>query len=306
MPGVAVGVYLDGEEHYAFHGVTSVENPLPVDENTLFQFGSTGKTFTATAIMRLVEQGRVRPRRPGARPTCPSCGSRTSGVADEVTVLQLAQPHRRLGRRPHRRARATATTPSPSYVELMADVEQVTPLGSSGVVQQRLAVGRRPDHREGHRPDLRAGDQGAALRAARPRPWLLLPERDHDPPLRRRSQPARRRHDHGGPAVGAAPQRQPGRRHLGQRRRPDRVGPLPPRRRDRRPTAPGCCPRSCSKQMQEPTVETCRAARSATTSASAGCCATSTACASSATAARRTASTRRSSWCPSATSPSPR
>ena len=59
VPGVAVGVYHDGEEHYAFHGVTSIENPLPVDEHTLFQFGSTGKTFTATAIMRLVEQGKV-------------------------------------------------------------------------------------------------------------------------------------------------------------------------------------------------------------------------------------------------------
>src|SRR5437868_2575329 len=59
VPGVAVGVLIDGEEHYAFHGVTSVENPLPVDEDTLFQFGSTGKTFTATAMLRLVEQGKV-------------------------------------------------------------------------------------------------------------------------------------------------------------------------------------------------------------------------------------------------------
>ena len=58
-PGVAVGVYLDGEEFYAYHGVTSVENPLPVDANTLFQFGSTGKTFTATAMMRLAEAGKV-------------------------------------------------------------------------------------------------------------------------------------------------------------------------------------------------------------------------------------------------------
>lgn len=58
-PGVAVGVYLDGEELYAYHGVTSIENPLPVDAGTLFQFGSTGKTFTATAIMRLVEAGKI-------------------------------------------------------------------------------------------------------------------------------------------------------------------------------------------------------------------------------------------------------
>ena len=59
VPGVAVGVLHAGEEHYAFHGVTSIDNPLPVDEHTLFQFGSTGKTFTATAMMRLVEQGLV-------------------------------------------------------------------------------------------------------------------------------------------------------------------------------------------------------------------------------------------------------
>jgi CubicO group peptidase (beta-lactamase class C family) len=58
VPGAAAGIYIDGNEHYAVFGVTSIENPLPVDEDTLFQFGSTGKTYTATAIMRLVEAGR--------------------------------------------------------------------------------------------------------------------------------------------------------------------------------------------------------------------------------------------------------
>jgi CubicO group peptidase (beta-lactamase class C family) len=41
VPGVTVGVIHNGNEEYAYHGVTSIENPLPVDENTLFQFGST-------------------------------------------------------------------------------------------------------------------------------------------------------------------------------------------------------------------------------------------------------------------------
>ena len=36
IPGVAVGVLLDGREEHAFHGVTSVANPLPVDERTHF------------------------------------------------------------------------------------------------------------------------------------------------------------------------------------------------------------------------------------------------------------------------------
>jgi CubicO group peptidase (beta-lactamase class C family) len=57
VPGVAVGVLHEGREEYAFHGVTSIENPLDVDENTLFQFGSTGKTYTSTALLRLIEQG---------------------------------------------------------------------------------------------------------------------------------------------------------------------------------------------------------------------------------------------------------
>jgi CubicO group peptidase (beta-lactamase class C family) len=47
VPGVAVGVYHAGREQYAFQGVTSIENPLAVDERTLLQIGSTGKTYTA-------------------------------------------------------------------------------------------------------------------------------------------------------------------------------------------------------------------------------------------------------------------
>ena len=59
IPGAAVGVFHDGREHFFSHGVTSVENPLPVNEDTLFLLGSVTKTFTATAIMCLVAQGRV-------------------------------------------------------------------------------------------------------------------------------------------------------------------------------------------------------------------------------------------------------
>ncbi|NKE61361.1 beta-lactamase family protein [Lentzea sp. PSKA42] len=59
IPGAAAGVFHDGEEHFFCHGVTSVENPLPVNEDTLFLLGSVTKTYTATAIMRLVADGRV-------------------------------------------------------------------------------------------------------------------------------------------------------------------------------------------------------------------------------------------------------
>src|ERR1700751_3611868 len=86
--GVAVGVLLDGEEHYAFHGVTSIDNPLPVDDTTYFQFGSTGKTYTATAMMRLVEQGNVDLDAP-VRTSLPEFTLKDEDVAQRVTVLQL-------------------------------------------------------------------------------------------------------------------------------------------------------------------------------------------------------------------------
>ncbi len=57
VPGVAVGVLHRGESVAFGYGVTSVENPLPVSDETLFQIGSITKTYTGTLVMRLVEDG---------------------------------------------------------------------------------------------------------------------------------------------------------------------------------------------------------------------------------------------------------
>jgi CubicO group peptidase (beta-lactamase class C family) len=59
VPGVAVGVLHKGQEHCAGFGVTSVEHPLPVNADTLFQIGLLTKTFVGTAAMRLVEMGQL-------------------------------------------------------------------------------------------------------------------------------------------------------------------------------------------------------------------------------------------------------
>jgi CubicO group peptidase (beta-lactamase class C family) len=59
MPGAALGIYHDGREYAAGFGRTSLENPLRVTPDTLFQVGSISKTFTGTILMRLVEQGRL-------------------------------------------------------------------------------------------------------------------------------------------------------------------------------------------------------------------------------------------------------
>jgi CubicO group peptidase (beta-lactamase class C family) len=88
VPGVAVGVLLDGREEHAFHGVTSIENPLPVNERTFFLCGSTTKTYTATAIVRLVEQGLVDLDAP-VRTYVPELRVEDEEATASVTVLQL-------------------------------------------------------------------------------------------------------------------------------------------------------------------------------------------------------------------------
>lgn len=59
VPGCAVGVLAAGRAYAAFSGVTDVDHPRPVDADTLFMIGSTTKTLTATAVMTLVQEGRL-------------------------------------------------------------------------------------------------------------------------------------------------------------------------------------------------------------------------------------------------------
>ena len=55
VPGVAIGILDEGRVTTRAFGVTNIDHPLPVTDDTLFQIGSISKTFTGTAIMRLVE-----------------------------------------------------------------------------------------------------------------------------------------------------------------------------------------------------------------------------------------------------------
>ena len=88
IPGVAVAVWADGTETYACHGVTSLEDPRPVDENTLYSLGSISKTYTATAMMRLVAQKKVDLGAP-VRRYVPELVLGNERWASEMTVLNL-------------------------------------------------------------------------------------------------------------------------------------------------------------------------------------------------------------------------
>ena len=59
VPGVVVGILDGGEQAFECFGTTSIDNPLPVDQHTLYQIGSTTKTFAATLLMQEVERGRL-------------------------------------------------------------------------------------------------------------------------------------------------------------------------------------------------------------------------------------------------------
>ena len=61
VPGLALLVSRDGKTIRAEgYGLANVELQVPVKPETIFQSGSVGKQFTATAVMMLVEAGKVR------------------------------------------------------------------------------------------------------------------------------------------------------------------------------------------------------------------------------------------------------
>jgi CubicO group peptidase (beta-lactamase class C family) len=134
IPGVAVGVWADGQEVHACHGVTSVDNPLPVDMDTLYVLGSVTKTYTATALMRLVAEGRVDLGAP-VRRYVPELVLADERTAAEVTVLNLLNHTAGLD------WRIIVDTGEgddalAAYVAKMAELKQTTPLGARASYSQ--------------------------------------------------------------------------------------------------------------------------------------------------------------------------
>jgi CubicO group peptidase (beta-lactamase class C family) len=60
IPGMAVGIVKDGRVLLAKgYGLANVEHQVPVTRHTVFQSGSMGKQFTATAVMMLAADGKL-------------------------------------------------------------------------------------------------------------------------------------------------------------------------------------------------------------------------------------------------------
>ena len=88
VPGVALGIVSAGELTTRGLGVTNVEDPLPVTAHTVFPIASISKTFAATAMMRLVEQGKVDLRAP-VRTYLADFRVRDEAASRDVTVWHL-------------------------------------------------------------------------------------------------------------------------------------------------------------------------------------------------------------------------
>jgi CubicO group peptidase (beta-lactamase class C family) len=88
VPGVALGIVHNGSTTIRGLGIINVEDSLPVTAHTVFPIASISKTFAATAMMRLVEQGKVDLRSP-VRKYIPEFRVRDSLASRDVTVWHL-------------------------------------------------------------------------------------------------------------------------------------------------------------------------------------------------------------------------
>ena len=127
IPGVAIGVIAGDREHAAGFGVTNVDHPLPVDADTLFQIGSTTKTFTGTALMRLVEQGTLDLEAP-VRTYLPDFHVADAGVSDGVRLRHLVT-HTAGWYDPALQETGDGDDALARFVAGMADRPQIAPLG---------------------------------------------------------------------------------------------------------------------------------------------------------------------------------
>ena len=88
IPGAALGVLKDGQLLMRGFGVGSVEDPRLVTPDTVFELASLSKTVTATAAMRLVEQGKLDLDAP-IRRYLPEFSVQDAAASAAITTRQL-------------------------------------------------------------------------------------------------------------------------------------------------------------------------------------------------------------------------
>ena len=88
VPGAAIGLLAGDREEHATVGLASLSSMRPVTPETLFQIGSVSKTYTATVIWRLIDEGALALDRP-VRTWIPGLTLMDEGVAAKLTIGNL-------------------------------------------------------------------------------------------------------------------------------------------------------------------------------------------------------------------------
>ena len=88
VPGSVLGIWADGAETLAAHGVLSTATQVSTTPDSLFQIGSVSKVWTATMIMQLADEGRLALDTPVAR-LLPGVALGDPDASAEVTVAHL-------------------------------------------------------------------------------------------------------------------------------------------------------------------------------------------------------------------------
>jgi CubicO group peptidase (beta-lactamase class C family) len=122
VPGLALAAVQNGEIVYARGlGVASVETGLPVTPDTLFRIGSITKSLTATAVMRLVDAGKLDLDRP-VREYVPWLAFSDPDAAEQITLRLLLShsaglptDHNPVGRRDPEALEAYVRDQLPAY-----------------------------------------------------------------------------------------------------------------------------------------------------------------------------------------------
>jgi CubicO group peptidase (beta-lactamase class C family) len=129
IPGVSLGLWSRGVSYVRGYGVTNVNDPTPVTGDTVFRIGSTTKTFTGTAIMRLVERNRINLDRT-VHSYLPGFRTADQAASRRVTVRQ-ALNHTAGWLGDFFLDTGPADDALARYVTAMAELPQLTPPGST-------------------------------------------------------------------------------------------------------------------------------------------------------------------------------
>jgi CubicO group peptidase (beta-lactamase class C family) len=129
IPGIAIGLSVGRREFVAALGVISLADPRSATPETIYQIGSITKTFTATAIFRLIEQGKAGLDDP-VRKYIPSFKVQDEYTAARVTIRHLLN-HTAGWMGDFFINTGEGDEALAKYVELMAGLPQLTPLGAT-------------------------------------------------------------------------------------------------------------------------------------------------------------------------------